>query len=312
MSEIDRKIYHEQIRLIYNQGPILVAGATLAAIIVTLFLWRQSPNPGLLVWLFVVGLSSALRIITISLYLKSDASIREKPIWGRLFWLGTFSSGAIWGVWPLLFYSQYSTEYLLLVSTIVAGMVAVSTTAGNIYLRSFIAFSVPVIVPLAIMHLLSGSDTLVLAGVLLIIFLAINFFLAARGNRQFRELISSQFENLTLLERLAEEKQIAERAIVAKSRFLAAASHDLRQPLHAMGLFLSALGNREHDPRKLEIIDDMGKSADALNGLFNSLLDVSRLDAEIIEFNPIHLPAASMFDALRAQFMQQALEKDVA
>nr|MBX2881815.1 hybrid sensor histidine kinase/response regulator [Granulosicoccus sp.] len=198
------------------------------------------------------------------------------------------------------------------VSTIVAGMVAVSTTAGNIYLRSFIAFSVPVIVPLAIMHLLSGSDTLVLAGVLLIIFLAINFFLAARGNRQFRELISSQFENLTLLERLAEEKQIAERAIVAKSRFLAAASHDLRQPLHAMGLFLSALGNREHDPRKLEIIDDMGKSADALNGLFNSLLDVSRLDAEIIEFNPIHLPAASMFDALRAQFMQQALEKDVA
>ena len=311
MSEIDRKIYHEQIRLIYNQGPILVAGAALCAVIVTLFLWRQTPHSGLLYWLSAILIATVLRVCAISLYLKSSESIQKRNVWGPLFSLGTFVTGLIWGIWPLLFYEYYTPEYLMLMSTVFAGMVAVSASAGNIYLQTFVTFSVPVILPLSILHLLSGSDTLVLVGVLLIIFLAINFFLAARGHRQYRELISSQFQNQTLLERLAEEKQIAERAIVAKSRFLAAASHDLRQPLHAMGLFLSALGNREHDPRKLEIIEDMGKSTEALNGLFNSLLDVSRLDAEIIEFNPMHLPAASMFDALRAQFMQQALEKNI-
>lgn len=312
MSEIDRKIYHEQIRLIYNQGPVLVAGGTLSAVVLTLFFWRQSPHTGLLIWLAVIGVSTALRICCISVYLKASSRIRERSIWGPLFWLGTFSAGAIWGAWPLLFYEHFSDGHLMLVSTIFAGMVAVSAAAGNIYLHSFVTFSFPVIMPLSVMHLLSGSDTLVVVGVLLMIFLAINFFLAARGHYQYRELISSQFENQDLMERLAEEKQIAERAIVAKSRFLAAASHDLRQPLHAMGLFLSALGNREHDPRKLEIIEDMGKSTEALNGLFNSLLDVSRLDAEIIEFNPTHLPAASMFDALRAQFMQQAINKGIA
>ena len=64
------------------------------------------------------------------------------------------------------------------------------------------------------------------------------------------------------MRRLAEEKRIAERAVIAKSRFLAAASHDLRQPLHAMGLFLSALRQREHNKKKLEIIDDMSKSSE--------------------------------------------------
>ena len=55
----------------------------------------------------------------------------------------------------------------------------------------------------------------------------------------------------------------------------------------------------------------MSQSAEALNGLFNSLLDVSRLDAEIIEFNPRHIPVRELFDRLRAQFVQQAAEKGI-
>lgn len=309
--ELERKIYHEQIRLIYNQGPVLVAGATLCAMIITLFLWRQLPQSMLLFWLAAVGISTLLRIWVISVYLKADRQTREQHIWGPFFWLGTLTAGMIWGAWPLMFYQLYSTEYLLLISTIFAGMVAVSAASGSIYLPSFLSFSLPLILPLGITHIVSGNDSLVLTGLLLIMFLGVNFFLAARGHRQYRELIRSQFENVELMERLAEEKQIAERAVIAKSRFLAAASHDLRQPLHAMGLFLSALRQRETEPKKLEIIDDMGKSAEALNGLFNSLLDVSRLDAEIIEFNPTHLTARNMFDGLRAQFVQQADEKGI-
>ncbi len=311
MTELERKIYHEQIRLIYNQGPVLVAGATLCAVIITLFLWRHLPQSTLLFWLAAVGVTTLLRIWVITVFLKADAPTREQPFWGPFFWLGTLTAGMIWGAWPMMFYQLYSTEYLLLISTIFAGMVAVSAASGSIYLPSFLSFSVPLIIPLGITHILSGNDSLVLTGLLLLMFLAVNFFLAARGNRQYRELIRSQFENVELMERLAEEKQIAERAVIAKSRFLAAASHDLRQPLHAMGLFLSALRHREQEPNKLEIIEDMGKSAEALNGLFNSLLDVSRLDAEIIDFVPKHVAAGDMFDALRVQFMQQTDEKGV-
>lgn len=309
--ELERKIYHEQIRLIYNQGLVLIAGATVCAVIITLFLWRLLPQSTLLMWLGAVVLSTLLRVWVIYTYFNSDAEARERHVWGPLFWLGTLTAGMIWGSWPLMFYHLYSTEHLLLISSIFAGMVAVSAASGSIYLPSFLSFSIPLVLPLSIAHLLSGNESMVLTGVLLIVFVVVNLILASRGNRQNRKLIRSQLVNEELMKRLAGEKRIAERAVIAKSRFLAAASHDLRQPLHAMGLFLSALRHREKEQAKLDIINDMSKSAEALNGLFNSLLDVSRLDAEIIEFNPVHIPASLMFDGLRAQFTQQTEEKNL-
>ncbi len=311
LSDIDRRIYNEQIRLIYNQAIILISGSTLCAVVVALFLWRHMPSQLLVYWLGTLGFVTVLRLWCVYAYFKADPQIRQKSVWGTLFWIGMMTAGVIWGAWPLIFYTLYSPEYLLLISTVFAGMVAVSSASASVYLPSVIAFCVPLTLPLAISHLQSGRDSLALVGLLLLMFLAINLILAVRANRQNRDLLFSQLENQNLMESLAEEKLIAERAMVAKSRFLAAASHDLRQPLHAMGLFLSALRNRETDSKKVGIIEDMAKSADALNSLFNSLLDVSRLDAEIIEFSPVHVQASRVFDALRAQFVQQAAKKNV-
>jgi len=218
-------------------------------------------------------------------------------------------AGIIWGLWPLMFYEFYSKETLLLISTLFAGMVAVSASSGRIYIPSFLSFSMPLVIPLSVLHMQSGSDTLFLTGFLLIVFLMVNSAMTIQGNRQYRELISARFENQALFESLAQEKHIAEQAVVAKNRFLAAASHDLRQPLHALGMFLESLRCKESNTDKLDIIQDMSASAEALNGLFNSLLDVSKLDAEIIDFNPKHINVADMFDRMRAQFQNSAASR---
>jgi len=311
LIDIDRKIYNEQIRLIHNQGTIPIVGSTVCALVITLFLWSHMPQVTLIFWFGAVSLVASFRLWGIYTYLRADQKTRERTFWGPIFWLGSLAGGIIWGAWPLIFYSAYSAENLLLISTIFAGMITISAANGGNYLPSFLSFSVPLVLPLAVAHLLSDKDSLALVGYLLLMFLVVNFMLEVRSNRQNRELISSQMENQILVESLAEEKQIAERAMIAKSRFLAAASHDLRQPLHAMGLFLVALRNKEKDPEKMRIIEDMSKSSEALNSLFNSLLDVSRLDAEIIEFNPEHVPASRLFDALRAQFEHQTSEKNI-
>lgn len=311
MSELDQKIRAEKIRLIYNQGPVLVFGSSICAVMVTTFLWRSLPQSGLLFWLGVLTLTTVLRYLCIRAYQGSDEQTRLNPKWGLFFWLGTLSAGVIWGAWPLMFYSLYNTEFLLLVSTIFAGMVAVSAASGGVYLPAFLSFSMPLVMPLSIAHLFSSSDSLRLTGGLLMMFLAVNYFLASRGNRQNEALLRARFHNQELMARLSEEKAIAERAVVAKSRFLAAASHDLRQPLHAMGLFLAALRRRESNPDQLAIIDDMSQSADALNGLFSSLLDVSRLDAEVIDCEPDNHSLDAMFKRVRATFIQQASAKGV-
>lgn len=309
ITTLKQKIHHEQIRLIYIQGSGLILGATFCAAMITLFLWSLAPKTGLLWWMGAIALIAVFRLIGVKRYFASSEQGRYGIYWGPMFWCGTLSAGVVWGIWPLMFYDFYSREALLLISTIFAGMVAVSASSGRIYVPSFLSFSVPLVVPLSVQHMLSGSDTLFLTGFLLLIFLVVNASLTIKGNRQYRELISARFENQSLMERLAQEKNTAEQAVIAKNRFMAAASHDLRQPLHAMGMLLETLRCKESDQNKLDIIEDMSSSAEAMNGLFNSMLDVSKLDAEIIHVNPLNINIGELFERLYVQHKNLAAEQ---
>ena len=108
---------------------------------------------------------------------------------------------------------------------------------------------------------------------------------------------------------LAARKELAERANQSKSRFFAAASHDLRQPLHALSLFVAALKARTHQPETQTLIDNIEASTAAMELLFNALLDISRLDAGTIEPRRVHFPLQKMLDDLAHQFSAVAAEK---
>ncbi|MBT3305422.1 MAG: PAS domain S-box protein [Alphaproteobacteria bacterium] len=82
-------------------------------------------------------------------------------------------------------------------------------------------------------------------------------------------------------DRLARAKDKAEETSASKSRFLAAASHDLRQPMQAMAMFVDVLAGREHDRVSSGIIEKIQASSKSLQGLLNSLLDISKLDADL-------------------------------
>jgi signal transduction histidine kinase/ActR/RegA family two-component response regulator len=110
---------------------------------------------------------------------------------------------------------------------------------------------------------------------------------------------------------LAAKKDMAERANQAKSRFFAAASHDLRQPLHALSLFVAALKARNQQPEAQTLIDNIEASTAAMELLFNALLDISRLDAGTIEAHPEHFPLQKILHDLEQQFGALAAEKQL-
>ncbi|MFO7541762.1 MAG: hybrid sensor histidine kinase/response regulator [Thiobacillus sp.] len=110
---------------------------------------------------------------------------------------------------------------------------------------------------------------------------------------------------------LAAKKEVAERANQAKSRFFAAASHDLRQPLHALSLFVAALKARNRQPEAQVLIDNIEASTATMELLFNSLLDISRLDAGAIEAHPTHFSLQAMLLDLEKQFSPLADEKQL-
>ena len=115
------------------------------------------------------------------------------------------------------------------------------------------------------------------------------------------------------LERRLEEVQAAreqaEQASLAKSRFFAAASHDLRQPLHSLGLFAAALEEHVSSREARDLVARIGDSIGALEALFNELLDLSRLDAGAVAVNPRNVALQELFDRLSLEFHGEAVER---
>jgi signal transduction histidine kinase/ActR/RegA family two-component response regulator len=105
------------------------------------------------------------------------------------------------------------------------------------------------------------------------------------------------------------KKDEAERANIAKSRFFAAASHDLRQPMHALALTVAALKARSHSAGIQSLVNNIEAATDAMALLFNSLLDISKLDAGVTEVNLSHFPVQTLFDNLHNQLAPMAMDK---
>ncbi|HSK41456.1 MAG TPA: PAS domain S-box protein, partial [Arenibaculum sp.] len=110
-------------------------------------------------------------------------------------------------------------------------------------------------------------------------------------------------------ENLRLAKEAAERASLAKSRFLAAASHDLRQPLNAMSLLIGVMRTRAGAPEFIEVANQIQQSLDAMIEMFNALLDVSKLDMGAVSVERAPIAVNTLVDRLSIDFAPMAHEK---
>jgi two-component system, sensor histidine kinase len=138
----------------------------------------------------------------------------------------------------------------------------------------------------------------------------------AAGINQMAERLKLDRE--TLENRIAEattelriKKEEAENASRDKSRFLAAASHDLRQPIHALGLFIGQLRNKVTTPEQIRIVAQIEESADAFLDLLSGLLDISKLDAGIVlpQLRPFHI--SMLLNRIAQEYDPVARDKDI-
>jgi PAS domain S-box-containing protein len=127
--------------------------------------------------------------------------------------------------------------------------------------------------------------------------------------------VSSVIRDVTQRHRMEQAliaaRQAAERANKANSAFLAAASHDLRQPVQALSLLNGALRRSVKDPLAQEIIQSQQDSLDGMTNLLNSLLDISRLDAGAVQPTIEDFPLQRLFGRLAAECSRQASKKQL-
>jgi signal transduction histidine kinase/CheY-like chemotaxis protein len=123
---------------------------------------------------------------------------------------------------------------------------------------------------------------------------------AARALAESRRLLQSRISEATA--ELARKNQQLEVASQAKTRLLAAASHDLRQPLHALTLFSDGLANGETDPVRLQRIGHIRECVESLDRLFSELLNLSQLDAGVLQPQWTDFPLDRLFDEISRNF----------
>jgi signal transduction histidine kinase/ActR/RegA family two-component response regulator len=132
---------------------------------------------------------------------------------------------------------------------------------------------------------------------------------AAAALSESRALLESRIANATA--ELASKNQQLEVASQAKTRLLAAASHDLRQPLHALTLFSDGLANGETDPVRLQRIGHIRECVDSLDRLFSGLLNLSQLDAGVLQPQWADFALDQLFDEISRNFRPVAEQQNL-
>ena len=223
--------------------------------------------------------------------------------------ISSLISGLLWMGGVVLMWAPGNFESQLMVIFIAFGMASVSLHALNAHLPAFYCFFIPCISSIPLISLWQRDSFSMIVIFAFSFFLTLNTLLAIRMHHSLINSIRKHYIAVELAEELQQQKEIAEAAGQVKSRFLAAASHDLRQPMHALNLYLGGLTLADLSPQAYAILENARVCADSLDNMFSALLDISQLDASIVEAKLSHVPVNLIFNKIKVEFASQALEK---
>ncbi|WP_169727452.1 hybrid sensor histidine kinase/response regulator [Granulosicoccus antarcticus] len=154
-------------------------------------------------------------------------------------------------------------------------------------------------------------DALWIFGISFILALAMAIMLFLSTMRRTDSLRASALQTQTQLSTALDELTTGDIERRAQNRFMAAASHDLRQPLHALGLYLNALKKHVPTDQGQIILANINRSTEALNQLLNSMLDLSKLDAGVVDVSWSDLNLNAVFDYLHQGFLPEANQREL-
>jgi signal transduction histidine kinase/CheY-like chemotaxis protein len=303
---------------LYIQTPATLTGNLFGIVLIGALFWPLAAPGRLLGWLGVV---CALWLVRLAHYLRfrrqGEAGAAGLRVWRRSWIVLVLCQGAMWGLAVWLFWGLGTPYHLLALLLIVYTYCLASVQLLASQVSVFIGFLGVVLVP-TIVRVASDAGQpfhLQLALILSLMF-CIAVVMARTYSNALGQAIAMKSRTDEMAARLRTENAVAEEArraaeaaSRAKTQFFAAASHDLRQPLHAMGLFAEALRQRSHDPEVASLVNSINESVDALEGLFGELLDITRIDTGGVDVNPAPVRMRDVFARLRLHFEPTAFEK---
>lgn len=305
----------EQILALYSRVTLGVIGAALAAIILSgglIHLGSIEQVQGAY-WASYIVACAVVHLLLTKFYFVSKPDDDGWRIWAAFFTIICFAEGIGWGAISFLGANdRFPTEMLIL--TVSLNIAGAAISAFGSYLPAFFAFFIPTTFPCVIWGIVfrnrfPESDLMLL---LMLLYIVAIGGLGILNNRGFTELIHLRIQTNALADDLRKQKELAEQANLAKSHFLAAASHDLRQPVHALGLFVGALRALQLPAEGVHLVDRIEQSTVAMDSLFSAILDISRLDAGVVDVQPQIVAVQALLSRICADYLAEASQKSIA
>jgi signal transduction histidine kinase/CheY-like chemotaxis protein len=286
-------------------GPVFVG-----AILIFAISYGTAPRAWLVAWLVgVLGVLVVRYFVLTRLPRRADL---PAPVRLRIAVLLSGINGVMHGSAVAFFpYLVEFERFVVFMVLLAFSAGSVSSTAG--YRPIFLAYIVPTLVPLSLVWMTNVGGEVqwhhIYVGLLTLLYGGVLVRLASEAFRLLHESFVIRLEHFGLNQRLEKALEESRIANAAKTRFLAVASHDLRQPVHALALFSSSLSRRKLDERTREVAGHIETATDALSAQLDALLDISRLDAGIVKPSPSSFDFGRLLERLHEQFVPLAAQK---
>ena len=310
-------LLRDHVRSTFAFNRTSLAGHGLGALIVEIIFASVAPSGLLFGWglLFaIVWMGRAVMAWRFERNEPTDAAALQKRL--RLWQLGVLASGALWGAAAWLFWPWGDGLHQLALVLVAYTFCVASVTILAPHFPLFVVFVLSIFVPAIARVALQGSPLGLKVAAMMVVAMGMTLLLGRTYRDSFERAMALKLRTEALAVQLGKEKAVADAARLeaeianrAKTQFFTAASHDLRQPLHAMGLFAEALRAKSHDPEVAKLVNSINESVDALEGLFSELLDITRIDSGGVEVNPEHFEMGEIFRKIRLHFEPAAFEK---
>ncbi len=307
----------DQVALAYASLPRTTLSMLLGAALLGIAMWSVTPPTTLAYWVALVVANQLARWRLTVAWRRArpgeDAVLR----WGHYWAAGSTIAGALWGGAAVAMYPDSPAHQALLIVCLF-GVVLGGLNLTAIWRPSFYGFVLPALVPLIVRVAWSGDPVHIDTALVMSVVLGFVLAFGHRVNDVLTQAMATRYENADLIDELRaqtraaiEARAAAESANRAKSQLLAAASHDLRQPLHAAGLFVAALATRSIDADVRALVGRVQGALDALESQFGQLIDLSRLETGALVAERSRVALAPLLGSLVTEFRPQAELKGI-
>ncbi|OED37971.1 hypothetical protein AB833_21565 [Chromatiales bacterium (ex Bugula neritina AB1)] len=310
-KQLDHRTAVQAIEFVYSNLLDVSRVQIIYPIVLSYVFWGTQAGWKIFLWSVASILVYVSRMLLTLQYRKRPPEEDDPWKWGRYFSITSFFSRLLWGAAAWLFYQPDAQTELVLLYVLIVGTAAGAIMISAYWMPGYLLYAVPAVTLMILSLFVNGDKNENILAVMLCLFLVMLISVAFKSREQGYASIRLRFENLDLIEKLNVEKERAEDANRAKTRFLAAANHDLRQPVHALSLLSYSMKSELSSEKGLELYSQLEQTVSNLNSLLESLLDLSQLEAGALKVvrDDIELPQIAA--QLQSEFLSLCRQKNL-